>query len=642
MNKHLKILYVEDNNYDVELVIRELARAGFKTSFRVAVNETEFLAGLESLPDLILSDFALPQFDGLTALHLLNKSSLEIPFILISGTLGEEAAVTSIKQGAADYLMKDRLSRLGTAVERAIEEQRQRIERRNAETALKQSEACLRIVSHFARIGFVVINPEHRLVFSNTAFAELFGLRPDDVAGRLLPDLLPVGYEEQVRQWLKKAFAGERLEYELRLPTPKAQSCLLVNFEPVIEHGCVSSVVVVIMDITARRITEDQLKQSQKMEAVGQLAGGISHEFNNLLTVISTYTSLLLNSDSLGQEELYFVNEIGKATERSADLTRRLLSFGRGQIQAPEAIHLNEVIVETKKLLALTLGRQVEIVLGLEPDLKTIWMDRNELSQILINLSINARDAMPDGGRLEIQTQNIILEKADAEGRLSVRPGNYVLLSVSDNGCGMSADTQLRIFEPFFSTKPTAKGTGLGLSIVHSIVSRSGGAVEVSSSIGKGTTFRIYIPLPLDARNAIAPARSFRTLNGTETILLVDDDDMVRLATRSILTEYGYTVIEAENAKKAILALLDRPKSIHLLLTDHRMPEMSGVELIEYIEQFCPGTPALLISGYIAEIDVRNHLSDRNLKFLQKPFQPESLATKVRDILDRHAEQRGS
>ena len=634
MNRPLRILYAEDSETDAELVIRELTRAGFTPTYQIVMTEADFLSGLDASPDLILSDYALPQFDGMRALVLLHERGLEIPFILISGTLGEEAAVTSIKRGAADYLMKDRLSRLGAAVDRALEEQKLRVERKQAEAALRQSEACLSIVSNFARIGFVVVNPDHRIVFANSAFADIIGLTNVDITGRYFSELLPEDYDGQVRPMLEKAFTGERADFEMCLPTAKSRCYCAINYEPVLDGDAVTSVVVVTMDITARRNTEEQLRQSQKMEAVGQLAGGIAHDFNNMLTVISTYTSLLLQTNSLKSEEQQFLKEIGKASGRAADLTRRLLAFSKGKMQSPEKVDLNATIGEMQNLLELTVGRGVTISLLLEPNLKPIWIDPSELPQILMNLSINARDAMQSSGRLEIRTQNVEVPEGDALGHV-VKPGSYVLLTTSDTGCGMTDEVKQRIFEPFFTTKPIGKGTGLGLSIVHAIVGRCGGGIQVSSRIGQGTIFQIYLPqMQTNLDGARLPIHPQRSLRGVETILLVDDDELVRRATRSILMDYGYTVVEAENGKMAIHVFLERAQSIQLLITDQMMPEMSGSDLVENIIRLQPGLPTLLISGYLTGPGMGEHSSERNIGFLQKPFQPQELANKVREVLD--------
>jgi CheY-like chemotaxis protein len=302
-------------------------------------------------------------------------------------------------------------------------------------------------------------------------------------------------------------------------------------------------------------------------------------------------------------------------------------------MQSPEAVDLNGEIAEMQKLIEMTLGSRVAISLLLEPNVKRIWIDRNELSQILMNLSINARDAMQANGRIEIRTQNVEVRVGDV---LVVKPGEYVRLTVADSGCGMSDVVKQKIFEPFFTTKPLGKGTGLGLSIVHAIVSRCGGCIQVASTIGQGTSFEIYFPQMQEGMErtslSVDPDRS---LLGSEVIVLVDDEDIVRQATRSVLTDYGYTVIEAESGNQAVQIFEEQLHSIQLLITDQMMPEMNGTALVEKISQLRPGIPILIISGYITNDEVLKHSLDQTVSFLQKPFQPQSLARKVRDALDR-------
>ncbi len=494
MGRTLRILYLEDSETEAELVLRELRRVGFEPECTRVITESQFVAGLDGSPELILADYALPQYDGLSALSRLLELGLEIPFILISGTLGEEAAVAAIKNGAADYLMKDRLSRLGAAVERALTEQKLKEERKQAQLALRQSEACLRIVTGRARVGLVVFNREHRYVFANAAFTEIFGLPNENIAGQPIAAFLPTVYEQRIRVSLDQVFSGARVDYELRLPTPDGPFHYAVNYEPVFDGASITSVVMVAMDITALRNTEEQLRQSQKMEAIGQLAGGIAHDFNNLLTIISGYTDLLLQTHTPSDQAWELLVEIGNASDRAAELTRSLLSFSHRQIRTPENVDLNQVIVDTLKMVQRSIGEGVKVVTSLDPQLQSVWVDRSDMSQILLNLSINARDAMQGEGRLEIGTQNIDIGPRAADSTSCVEPGKYAVLTVSDSGCGMPEEVKQKIFEPFFTTKPVGKGTGLGLAMVHSIASRSGGGIEVSSSVGQGATFRIFLP----------------------------------------------------------------------------------------------------------------------------------------------------
>ena len=517
-------------------------------------------------------------------------------------------------------------------------------EQKRAEAALRENQAIqhnaagLHIVTASARVGLVVLDEGYRYVFATTAYSAIFGL-PNDIVGKHIADVLPDAYEERIRPRLERAFAGERMDYEIRLPTATGPIHCAVNIEPVVEDNVVSSVAIVVMDITAQRNTEEQLRQSQKMEAIGQLAGGIAHDFNNLLTVISGYTNLLLRELTPADPTWNFLNEIAVAGKRAADLTRSLLAFSHQQIRMPEAIDLNEVIVETLKLLQRSIGEGVEITVSLEPNLKHVWMDRSELSQILLNLSINARDAMNDAGRMTIQTQNVTIFASDVVGNPRVKPGEYVRLTVSDSGEGMSEEVQRRLFEPFFTTKPVGKGTGLGLAMVHGIVSRSGGSIRITSTQGQGTVFTIYLPQSTDSKNlehasSNGNTSGTRLTGGTETVLLVEDDDTVRRVTSAVLKHHGYRVIEAASGLAALQTFMAQRDRIHLLITDVVMPGMNGASLVEQIHKLAAGLPVLFISGYIGEMATRELLMDMKVNFLQKPFEPQAFAIKVREVLD--------
>ena len=518
-------------------------------------------------------------------------------------------------------------------------------EQKRAEAALRENQAIqhnaagLHIVTASARVGLVVLDKGYRYVFATAAYSAIFGL-PNDIVGKHIADVLPDAYEERIRPRLERAFGGERMDYEIRLQTATTPIHCAVNIEPVVEDNVVSSVAIVVMDITAQRDIEEQLRQSQKMEAIGQLAGGIAHDFNNLLTVISGYTNLLLRKLTPADPTWNFLNEIAVAGKRAADLTRSLLAFSHQQIRMPEAIDLNEVIVETLKLLQRSIGEGVEITVSLEPNLKHVWMDRSELSQILLNLSINARDAMNDAGRMTIQTQDVTILASDVVGSPSVKPGEYVRLTVSDSGEGMTEEVQRRLFEPFFTTKPVGKGTGLGLAMVHGIVSRSGGSIRVTSTQGQGTVFTIYLPQSTDSKSlehasSNGDNSSTRPKGGTETILLVEDDDTVRRVTSAVLKHHGYRVIEAASGLAALQAFMEQRDRIHLLITDVVMPGMNGASLVEQIHKLAAGLPVLFISGYIGEMATRELLMDMKVNFLQKPFEPQALAIKVREVLDQ-------
>lgn len=508
-------------------------------------------------------------------------------------------------------------------------------ERKRAEAALRESETRLRIVTGCVRVGLVAADREHRYTFSNDAYCAILGLENSSIVGQRIADVLPDVYEERVRPKLDHAFTGERVEYEFRRQTSCGTVHCVVNYEPVMEGDFVSSVVAVVMDVTAQRSIEEQLRQSQKMETIGQLAGGIAHDFNNLLTIISGNTDLLLMTCADSPQVVGVLHEIQSAGRRAAELTQKLLAFSRQQFRSPESLDINTIIVETQTLLQRSVGKGVAISYSLGEKLNHVWMDRSELTQVLLNLAINARDAMGNEGQLRIETQRVEIFHGDATGKIEIEPGAYNLLIVSDNGCGITEHVQARIFEPFFTTKPVGMGTGLGLSTVHGIVTGSGGAIHVTSAIGAGTTFRIYLPdIGKSEHAAIALTTSRVPQGGTETLLLVEDDDSVRRLSRIILTDYGYDVMEAPDGFEALRIFREAPHRFQLLVTDIKMPEMSGTSLAQEIRALQPGIRVLFTSGYIDEAETRNGLFDRNLSFLQKPFTPRELAEKVRCILD--------
>jgi len=390
-------------------------------------------------------------------------------------------------------------------------------------------------------------------------------------------------------------------------------------------------------DVTERRALEQQLRQSQKMEAVGRLAGGIAHDFNNLLMVISGYSEFLL--DRLGPEPAVRgpAQEIASAAVRATSLTRQLLAFSRKQMLAPKILDLNGVVAENLKMLNRVIGEDIDLVMAPASGLGTVRADAGQIEQVIMNLAVNARDAMPSGGKLTIETSNISLDEESARLHPSLKPGNYVMLAISDTGAGMDSETQSHIFEPFFTTKGT-KGTGLGLSTVYGIVKQSGGYIWVYSEAGKGTTFKIYLPRvaeTVDSAAAVAaPAESASDEQENETILLVEDEANLRYLARQFLEKQGYHVIEAADGAVAIQIAVAHPAVIHLLLTDVIMPGMNGRELAQRITEIRPNIKVLYMSGYTENVIGRNGTLDAGVRLLQKPFTLRDLKSKVREVLD--------
>jgi CheY-like chemotaxis protein len=372
------------------------------------------------------------------------------------------------------------------------------------------------------------------------------------------------------------------------------------------------------------------------LEAIGQLAGGVAHDFNNLLTAIIGYSDLLLRQVGSDEKFRTEIQEINAAGKRAAVLTSQLLAFSRGQILQPVVLDLNEVVVNIERMLRRLIGEDIDIVTVTEAELGRIKVDPGQTEQVLMNLAVNARDAMPNGGKLTIETANVELDETYARTHPEVRPGRYVLLAVSDTGMGIDAETQSHIFEPFFTTKDQGKGTGLGLSTVYGIVKQSGGHTWVYSEPGHGATFKVYLPrvdgVELPAAQPEGPA----ALKGSENIMLVEDDEAVRNLSRLVLEEQGYTVLAAESGAKAIEAFGPLATAIDLVVTDVIMPQMSGAELATRLQEMHPEVKVLYVSGYTEEATIHRGVLLEGVEFLQKPFTPQGLARKVREVLDKN------
>jgi two-component system cell cycle sensor histidine kinase/response regulator CckA len=381
--------------------------------------------------------------------------------------------------------------------------------------------------------------------------------------------------------------------------------------------------------------TEEQLRQAQKMEAIGRLAGGVAHDFNNILSVILSYSDMLMENLRPGEPMRNDLEEIQKAGIRAASLTRQLLAFSRQQVLEPRNLNLNEVMIGIEKMLKRMMGEDVQMRFFPKADLDICYVDPGQIEQVLMNLVVNARDAMPQGGQLTIETSNIVLDEPYVAQHPGSSVGAHVVLSVTDTGTGMDKDTQLRIFEPFFTTKPVGEGTGLGLSTVYGIVKQSGGSVWVYSEVGQGTTFKIYFPRSLKENTEVPAAKLSGSKSvGTETVLLVEDEDQVRTLMSGILKRAGYHVLEANNGGEALLICEQHGGTIHLLLTDVVMPRMNGRQLSDRLIKLRPDLRVLFISGYTKNAIIHHGMLDSGIHFLSKPITPEPLLRKVRQVLD--------
>jgi signal transduction histidine kinase/FixJ family two-component response regulator len=468
-----------------------------------------------------------------------------------------------------------------------------------------------------------------------------------DLVGKSDTDLFP---SEVARQFAEagRAALADNQTVEVATSAPNAQGkifhwvAFLFPLADSSESRCLGGIV---LDLTERKRTEEalhvaegQFRQALIMEAVGQLAGGVAHDFNNLLTVILGYAEMLLYSRLSGDERARGpLLEIHKAGERATSLTRQLLAFSRKQILAPKVIDLNHIVSDMDKMLRRLIGEDISLTAVLDRDLQSVKADPGQIEQVLLNLAVNARDAMPQGGNLTIETRNTYLDELYAQTHVEVQPGHYVMLAVSDTGCGMDATTQARIFEPFFTTKGPDRGTGLGLATVFGIVKQSEGHIWVYSEPGQGTCFKIFLRCHIQPTNPKGKSvlGSPQSPKGQETVLLVEDEDGVRGLARHVLEEQGYTVLEASRGAEALRLCQEHPATIDVLVTDVVMPEMSGRQLAERLAQIRPGLKVLYMSGYTTDAVVRHGVLEAEKAFLQKPFSSNALACKVREVLDQ-------
>jgi PAS domain S-box-containing protein len=510
-------------------------------------------------------------------------------------------------------------------------------ERRKAEESLHMRDRAIQAVSQ----GIVITDPrrpDNPIIYTSPGFERLTGYPTEEVLGRNCRFLQGKDTDPGAVMHLRDSVREGR-DCTVELLNYRKDGSTFWNsltISPVFDaHGQITNFVGVQTDVTERRRLEEQFRQAQKMEAIGQLAGGVAHDFNNLLTVINGYSDMLLEQLAVEDPLHNIVAEIHKAGDRAATLTRQLLTVSRQQVLEPKIINLNAILADTERMLQRLIGEHVVLETRLGSALEAIKADPGQIEQILINLAVNARDAMPHGGQLTISTSSVMLDKDYCRQHHDLQAGSYVLLEVRDTGIGMNEATRSRIFEPFFTTKAVGKGTGLGLPTVHGIIKQSRGHIAVDTAPGQGTTFRVYFPRVQPSESLSDPGRRQGEMpTGTETVLLAEDEISVRALGSHILRACGYKVLEAMNGKVALQVARDYQGAIDLLVSDVVMPHLGGRELAEELLRERPQCKVLFLSGYVDDAILRHGVEDAAYAFLQKPFAPQTLAQKVRNVLD--------
>jgi two-component system cell cycle sensor histidine kinase/response regulator CckA len=634
MSVPVRILFVEDSRDDVALILHELRRSGFTPDHWVVETEQAMRQALaDERWDLVIADHSMPHFDAPGALAVLQQSGQDLPFIVVSGHIGEEQAVACMRAGASDYLTKDNLVRLVPVVEREL---RDAAQRRVATAALDTSEERYRLLVENSADMITLQDRQGVITFASPSVARVLGFRPAEVLGRKLSDfvheddvrVLVSALEEVLVRGFTPLITGLRFRHR-----DGAWRIVEGSAVRIVESDGKVGLVTTGRDITERIQLEAQLHRAQKLEAVGRLAGGVAHDFNDLLTVILGYSDLLL--DQLDEDRILYqeVAEIRRAADRASTLTQQLLTFGRKQVLSPRPVNLNPIIGARLDALRKLIGEGIELTTKLEGDLALTRVEPGQVEQMVMNLAANARDAMPQGGLLTIETANVELDAAGAR-RCAVQPGSYVTLAVTDTGYGMDAATQARLFEPFFTTKVPGKGTGLGLSSVYAIVRQCGGNILVTSEPGRGSNFRIYLPRAEEEAGAGPAKLAPDEARGDETVVLVEDEPLVKNLVGEVLRKRGYQVMEFVNGREALARASRHSGLIHLLVTDVVMPGMSGIELARHLALGRPEMRILFISGYTDDLVGRQGVLQPGRAFLQKPFTPDALLRRVRMLLD--------
>jgi PAS domain S-box-containing protein len=644
MNSPLRVLHLEDSRRDAELIQSTFESEALDCQVVHVKNQQQFEAAfLQERFDVILSDYSLPHYNGFSALDFVRARDADVPFILVSGTLGEELAVQGLKSGATDYILKERLNRLVPAVQRALQEAVDRAERRRAEEGLETMRRQYELILHSAGEGIYGLDSNGRATFVNPAAANMLGYTVEELIGRPMHPLIHHTKHD-----------GSAFEAE-NCPIHGTSECTMCRIDNEVfwrkdgksfpveylgtpiqnEQGELMGAVVMFRDITERRQLEQQVRQAQKMEAIGQLAGGIAHDFNNILGCIVGYAELAMMEVPNHAEVQEHLQEVLNASQRAKELVLQILTFSRQQEKERKPMKLEPVIKEALKLLHASLPSTIKIRAEIQSDAPTVLADATQIHQIIMNLATNAAHAMKAEGQWTVKLRTVDVDAPAARAHPDLRAGRYVVLSAADTGCGMDQATMQRMFEPFFTTKGPGEGTGLGLAVVHGIMKSHEGAIMVSSEPGKGTTFQLYFPA-LDGVATVSIHHPGPIPCGHgERVLFVDDEFHLASLGKKMLERAGYRVTIHTNASEALAAFRADPSGYDLIISDLTMPTLTGADLAGEILRLRPDLPIILATGCGGSMnsDRAQALGIREL--LTKPLTARSLTLSVDRALGR-------
>lgn len=636
MNNRLHILHLEDNDGDAELISSMLASGGLDCRIHRVSAKEEFVQALgDGSIDMILSDFTLPSFDGGAALRMASERVPGIPFIFVSGTIGEEAAIQSLVGGATDYVLKRRIERLVPAVRRAMQEILARRKADEAERALRESEQMFRMISENVEDLIAVLDLRGRRVYNSPSYRSILG-DPSLLRGSDSFDVIDPEDRENVKEIFRKTVEtgiGHRTEFRIRAANGRTR--YIESQGSVIRgsDGKVSNVIVVSRDVTDKKTLEQQLLRAQRLESLGTLAGGIAHDLNNVLAPILLSIELLKKSVA-GPEAQKTLKTLEQSAGRGRDIIKQVLTFARGIAGERGLLQVRHIVTETLAIVGQTFPPSIEGQFDLSHDNWAVDGDATQIYQLLMNLCVNARDAMPGGGTLRVSVRNVEVDAGDAGMIMGAREGKFVLVTVEDTGTGMSPEILDRMFDPFFTTKEIGKGTGLGLSTVHTIVRNHGGFIQVRSEPGKGTSFRIYFPASGEDAAGV-PLETARDLAGGkgELILLIDDEASICEITKQTLDAFGYATLTAINGADGIALFSSRPGEVALVITDMMMPGIDGPGTIRALRAISPSLKIIGSSGLISGDTVEGTGGDLPDCYITKPYTAEALLTSVNAAL---------